>query len=125
MINPYPLSQLTAEADLVPHALISGSLQDLAKQHGWTLEEGQDDFDGFVGAAFELALSLHSDFKARTPFALMRYKGHPPATATIYLPFQVQDLKSIGKALDRILKELNLSQRLLWRRRDEHSAAVR
>jgi hypothetical protein len=53
----------------------------------------------------------------RTPFAVMRYNGHPPATATIYLPFQVQDEKAISKAIGRILKELHLSQRLLWQRR--------
>lgn len=125
MIKPYPLSQLTAEVDLVPQALISGSLSDLAKQHGWALEEGQDDLDSFTGAAFLLGLSLHADFQPRTPFALMRYKGHPPATATIYLPFQVQDEKAISKAIARILKELHLSQKLLWQRRDQGGAPTR
>jgi hypothetical protein len=119
MIKPYSLSQLTAEVDLVPQALIAGSLTDLARQHGWTLDEGCDDLDSFVGTAFQLDLPLHPDFKPFTPFALMRYRGHPPATATIYLPFQMQDLKMIDKALGRILKELKLSQRLLWQRRHD------
>ena len=109
----------------MPQALISGSLTDLARQHGWALEEGQDDLDGFVGAAFQLGLALHPDFDGRTPFALMRYRGHPPATATIYLPFQVQDEGAISKAIGRILKELRLSQRLLWQRSDRPGAPAR
>ena len=125
MIKPYPLSQLTAEVDLVPQALISGSLPDLAKQYGWSLEQGHDDLDSFIGAAFHLALSLHPEFDGRTPFALMRYKGHPPATATIYLPFQVQDENAIAKGIGRILKELQVSQRLLWQRSHQTAPLAR
>jgi hypothetical protein len=55
----------------------------------------------------------------------MRYNGHPPATATIYLPFPVQDEKAISKAIGRILKELHLSQRLLWQRRQQGVVGAR
>ncbi len=109
----------------MPQALISGSLSDLAKQYGWELEEGHDDLDSFVGTAFLLGLSLHPDFQPRTRFAVMRYNGHPPATATIYLPFPVQDEKAISKAIGRLLKELHLSQRLLWQRRQQGVVGAR
>ncbi len=51
-------------------------------------------------------------------FAIMRYKGHPRTTSTIYLPFEIADVPTISKMIAAITGELDLSQKVVWQRED-------
>ncbi len=115
MITPYPLSKLTKELELVPQAIIGRDISELCRRYGWKLEEGQDDFDAFLGTAF---LMRASNADRGTAFAIMHYKGHPRATSTIYLPFEIEDVASISNIVAKIARELDISEKIVWQRKD-------
>lgn len=120
MIKPYRVSKLIDERELVPQAIIQAAIPDLARRYRWRLEEGHDDFDDYVGTAFVLETPTVSE--RALPFAIMHYKGHPDATSTIYLPFEVQNVPLITKLISTITNELDISEKIVWQRKDEEKA---
>jgi hypothetical protein len=119
MFRPHSLSKLLATVELIPQAMLSGAISELAKKHGWTLEAGNDDLDAFVGVAFILPPSARAKTSGDTPFAIMHYNGHPASTATIYLPFEVQNVATITALVAKIATAFDLKRSLLWQRKDD------
>jgi hypothetical protein len=111
MVRPIDLHKLIKQIDLVPQAIIRGSIFDLAKRLDFEPIKGHDDLDEFYGVAF-----LMDDV---WPFALMQYRGHPKDKSTIYLPYEINSVEGISKVLNRIISEFELSDRLVWQRSDD------
>jgi hypothetical protein len=110
MIKSYPLNQAVNEKNFVPQAVISEEILDLASRTKLSLEKGKDDLDYYEGTAALLDGLL---------FTIMHYRGHPPNTCTIYLPFEIQNVGEITKRLTQIRVELGLSEKaILWQRKD-------
>ena len=107
MIEPADLERLKEKIYFVPQAILPYEISALARNLPFKLETGSDDLDDFAGAAF---------FVDQLPFALMHYRGHPANTSTIYLPYDVQSLNEIAKWIDRIVLELELPDKFVWRR---------
>ncbi|EJW13386.1 hypothetical protein A33M_3806 [Rhodovulum sp. PH10] len=104
------LKKLLEREPLVPQAIVGEAIDLLAKHAGFPLESGQDDFDCYDGAGFELD---------GMPFALMRYQGHPADSSTIYLPRHLRDVADITAAVHRITSRLNIPDTaIVWERRD-------
>lgn len=97
--------------DPVPHAVVKGSVWALARRFDTKPETGIDDFDEYEGLGFRLDDALS--------FALMHYAGHPPGTATVYLPHTVNTLPEITRVVAQIASELGVP--LQWQRRDDPS----
>ena len=110
MIRPEPLHNMINKTEFVPQAVIAETVYELAKRFGSEVEEGEDDFDKYEGAAAWL------DGFA---FAVMHYRGHPKNTSTIYLPFEIHDVEKITLIISRIILELKVSPDLItWQRKD-------
>lgn len=110
MIKSLPLKKLLHEIEFVPQAIISEPVVELAKRYGGEIEKGADDFDFYEGSGALID---------GTPFAIMHYQGHPKLTSTIYLPFDIQDVKEISKIIFHIASELKLFGKIQWQREDE------
>jgi hypothetical protein len=107
MLEPADLERLKQEIYFVPQAVLPYEIRSLAKNLSFKVETGTDDLDEFAGAAF---------FLDELPFALMHYRGHPENTSTIYLPYDVKSLNEIERWIDRIVSELKLRDKFVWRR---------
>lgn len=109
---PIPLARALETWDFVPQAILNVPVDAIANSTGMShLSVGHDDFDAYSGAAFAIA---------GVPFAIMNYQGHPPNTSTIYLPHQIQNVKTITGAISNILKRFRLTtDAVLWQRKDD------
>jgi hypothetical protein len=96
----------------VPQAILNLSPATLARHLSVDFLRGHDDLDDYEGAAF--ALNGH------LPFTVMHYRGHPPGTVTLYLPYDIREVEKITKLVGVILSELGLSNDVLgWQRADD------
>jgi hypothetical protein len=111
MIAQLPLHELLQKAEVVPQAIIAETIDVLAERLGFKVEKGDDDFDEYEGCGSFLA-------QANCSFALMHYKGHPPGTTTLYLPFEIEDVDQITAIVAQIATELDVHSKLLWQRKD-------
>jgi hypothetical protein len=97
---------------LLPQAVIGYSVDKLSNHLGVEFTHGHDAFDEYIGAAF----ALNNDL----PFAVMRYKGHPKNTVTLYLPHQISDISKITSLISDIVSEMDISRELLiWQRAND------
>ena len=123
MIKQYSLELLKDRIDLVPQAIVSKSIFELADLHNFKPIKGHDDLDEFYGAAFLLLDGVNGVpfvLDGIWPFALMQYQGHPKNEATIYLPYELsRSRENILKVLKRILSEMDLSDSVAWQRGDD------
>jgi hypothetical protein len=110
MIKSLPLNKLLQEIDFVPQAIVAANVFDLAKRYGGEIEKGSDDFDSYEGSGAQID---------GTPFAIMHYRGHPQRTSTIYLPFDIQDVKKITEIIFHIASELRFVDKIQWQRLDD------
>jgi hypothetical protein len=110
MIRPVPFHMMINKTEFVPQAIIAEAVSDFARRFGSDVEAGKDDFDEYEGVAAWL-----DDL----PFTVMHYRGHPKNTSTIYLPFDIHDVKEITDMICRIALELKLPPNLIkWQRKD-------
>jgi hypothetical protein len=109
MITPYPLRKLIEKIEFVPQAIVSEDVTSLVRRTGLEIEEGQDDFDRFVGGGAWLE-------KFEIFFALMHYKGHPKGKTTIYLPIDILYIDEIREIIAQISLELGLEDKIEWQR---------
>ena len=114
MITSQPLNDLLKRTEFVPQAVIAEDVEELARRNNLKIESGKDDFDKYTGAgALSDVLNMY--------FALMHYAGHPDRTTSIYLPFHVQDVTMITKAVTHITQELGVASLIKWQRKDEYA----
>lgn len=116
MLKQIPLEKIPPKLDLTSQAILSRPIWEIAKKLGFELEKGEDDFDSYVGFGV-----FQEDW--RLFFAVMRYRGYPEQTSTIYLPYQAQDTKEISKIVHFLVKEMSLSDKdIEWER--QHDPAL-
>lgn len=102
--------KLVAEVQLVPQAILSEDISELARRAQFELVSSYDDLDEFEGAGFQLA---------NVPFAIMHYRGHPEHTSTLYLPFEIKDVDAITRWIERIVRAMRIPSRSVqWQRKD-------
>jgi hypothetical protein len=110
MLKPLSLERAIQEYPFVPQAIIGMDVSKLAGRVGLKVEDGIDDFDNYQGAAAWLDEYV---------IAIMHYSGHPDNTATVYLPFEVDDVKLIANIVLKVQNEFKLSSKdILWQRGD-------
>ena len=80
MIRPTPMVDPDL-VDLTPQAVVRKPVSYFAKKFT-NFVRGQDHFDAFEGGSFLL--------NDKITFAVIRYSGHPPDTATIYIDSRVK-----------------------------------
>ena len=111
-IKEIDLKNVLDACELIPQAVIKQSLEKLVGEQGFTLHKGVDGLDEYQG----IALSLED----AAPFAIMRYKGHPEDTFTIYLPRDVRELDEITKRVSKIIHLLGVpDESIEWQRKDD------
>lgn len=110
MIKSEPLHELLARFEFVPQAIVAVPVYELVKRYGGEIEKGTDDFDSYEGSGASLQ---------GMPFTVMHYRGHPEHTSTIYLPFEIQDVKQITAAIGKITSALDIENKIKWQRLDE------
>jgi hypothetical protein len=113
IIKPLHLKELLKGMDLIPHAILSIPVWYFAKYMQMSPEEGADDLDQYIGIGV-----LSDEFG---PFAIMRYRGYPEDTSTIYLPRHFpDDVDKITQAVHSIVKQFGLSSgSIMWERKDD------
>jgi len=105
MIRQHPASIL-AGAEYVPYAVLQRSPAELSAQLDINFEASIDDLDHYEIAALRL--------DDGPPFALMRYRGHPPGETRLLLAHDPDNIDQTHEALDEILTALTLPA--TWRR---------
>jgi hypothetical protein len=104
------LQELLSSEDLVPQAVVNNPVQAFAKSVQVDVVTGADDLDEYEGVAFSVD---------GVPIAVMRYKGHPPGTSTIYIPRRLSEVKTIGEILRTIFHHFVLpTSAMVWQRED-------
>jgi hypothetical protein len=95
-------------ANFVPQAVVTMSLRQLADQMHTTVFKGHDDLDTYEGIGF---------FWDGQPVAIMRYRGYPRNTSTIYLPKANRDVREITMIIQGILTDLKIKRKAIkWQR---------
>ena len=98
--------------ELIPQAVIKQSLESFAREQGYSVHHGVDDLDEYAGIGLSLEESV--------PFAIMRYKGHPEDTFTIYLPRDLREVDEITKRVSKIIHLLGVpDESIEWQRKDD------
>ena len=111
MIKPGSLHQAIQEREFVPQAILAEEIYSLAERIHSKVEKGKDSLDFYMGTAGWLDGLL---------FTVMHYRGHPPSTSTIYLPFEIHDVNEITKILSRLIAEFGLpKKKIIWQRKDD------
>jgi len=96
--------------DFVPQAIWNVPISFFANNFGLEIESSQDDFDEYVGAYQVVDDVL---------MAIRHYAGHPPNTATLYVPSNVEDLETITNLIGAFTQHFGLtSSQLQWQRKD-------
>lgn len=96
-------------AELLPQATINKPVSYFVEHLGANLVRGEDDLDFFEGVGLVL-----DDI---VPFALMHYRGYPPNTTTVYLPFGIQGASEIAAIVSKIAKETDINPvHISWQR---------
>jgi hypothetical protein len=111
MIKPYNLHKLLGAKEFVPQAIVGVNVSYFADRFKSELVKEHDDLDEFLGTAFWLDEWL--------PFTVMHYRGHPPDTSTIYLPFEITDVEKITGIVERIASEFKVTDKVLWQRKND------
>jgi hypothetical protein len=112
MAKPTSLMKWKDSVHLVPQAIFSVPVREIAKRFDAEIEVGYDDLDHFEGVAFISELGWR--------FALIHYAGYPEGTSTIYLPDKFSDVEKITEMVAAIRKEFDLSpKQLQWQRLDD------
>ena len=111
MIKPDDLHKMLQAKEFVPQAVLAVDVSHFSNWSNSKLVSDHDDFDEFTGSAFWLDNFM--------PFTVMHYKGHPPNTSTIYLPFDIKDLDQITDIVYRIASEFKVVDKILWQRKDK------
>jgi hypothetical protein len=110
MIQAIPLANTLRKWDLIPQAVIARPLEEFIRHVSTRISSGYDALDEYSGVAFAMD---------GTPFAVMHYKGHPPDTATIYLPRDFSTVPEITNFVSEIMAKFNLpKESVLWQRKD-------
>lgn len=108
------LDELMESTELIPQAVMNVALEKLIGGKDSYIFSGVDEFDEFKGAAF--CFTKKPDVR----FALLRYKGHPRNTSTVYLPRDIHDVSAITKLVAQIIAEFGIAaQTLAWQRSDD------
>lgn len=101
------------EIEWIPQAIIDRPVSYFEKVFGLEFTRGSDDLDDYEEATFILE-GLNG-----LPVALMHYRGYPPNTTTVYLPFGFHDVARILQVIGLIAKELQLPpDAISWQRSD-------
>ena len=106
-----PVERIAEAHHLVPQAILSRPVEDIARRVGTYVQKGTDDFDTYkwVGLMY-----------ANIPFTIMHYQGHPEDTATIYMPQEIKDLRLITLFVENVIRYLKLDESdLFWQRKDD------
>ncbi len=110
MIRQIPLKDLS-RVELIPQAIIAKPTSYFADKFGIKFSTDQDDLDQFEGAA--LVINDHLQI------ALKHYHGYPESTTTVYLPYEIRDLKIISETIRRVVAELQIPNAwIAWQRSD-------
>ena len=108
MIEIIELGELMARAELVPQAILKGTVDKFVARYG-KLVKDCDALDYFEGAAFRL--------DRQTPFALMHHAHDKENTTTLYLLDNVSDVAQITSLVSKIVEQLDLPpQAIEWQR---------
>jgi predicted enzyme related to lactoylglutathione lyase len=98
------------QIEWIPQAIIKRPISYFENQFGFKFDRGSDDLDEYEEAIFSLD---------GLPIALMHYRGYPPETTTVYLPFGFHDIARILQVIGAIAKELELPpDAIFWQRSD-------
>ena len=110
MIRPTPMVDPDL-VDLTPQAVVRKPVSYFAKKFT-NFVRGQDHFDAFEGGSFLL--------NDKITFAVIRYSGHPPDTATIYIDSRVKNIETITALVRDIVLEFGLPKDAIeWERIDD------
>jgi hypothetical protein len=112
MITQSSLAELYKRPDvpeLIPHAIINESFENLSRRFHFTVEEDTDDLDHYVGTGLIVD---------NNPVALKHYRGYPENTITVYFSALEMNIERITKLIRIVLKNLDLPEKSLhWERR--------
>lgn len=96
--------------DFVPQAIWNVPISYFSDTFGLEIEASQDDFDEYDGAYQVMDGVL---------VAIRHYAGHPPNTATLYLPSTVKEVKTITNLIGAFAQHFGLTKtQLRWQRKD-------
>jgi hypothetical protein len=106
-----PLTRLMSDYDLVPQAVLNGSIDDIARRAGTYVDKGVDDLDRFRGVGLKFM---------GIPCAIIAYQGHPEDTVSLYMPSAYKNVQQITRFVESIVRFLKLdTDAIRWQRSDD------
>ncbi|MBV1797149.1 hypothetical protein [Siccirubricoccus sp. G192] len=118
MMRPTNLEELLQEREFIPQAILLRPISDFARRLDIQATEGDDDLDYYQGVGLLLEGTI--------PVAIICYRGHPPNTSTVYLPFEMRDPKLISAIIGMITNAFDIpAEAVSWQRSSsgEHLAS--
>jgi hypothetical protein len=105
------LVRLLGESDLTPQAVFNVSVDEIASRAATFVVKGANNFDSFRGVGLKFG---------NVPFAFMHYRGHPEDTATLYLPGEFKNVRTITTFTTVVSAALKLDRNaVVWERKDD------
>jgi hypothetical protein len=101
----------------LPQAVIGKTIDQLPTEVLAEIEEGIDELDEYIGAAF--LIEDPNKFRFQIPFKVVHYRGHPPATFTVYFPQQLSGVNEITLLVSYVVKQFGFEpDAIRWQRAD-------